>query len=785
MTEKITPEGSKQRIMAFENGQGNSWANGLTFEDHESIFRLVLESISGIAIITDDEGKMLYICPNASKFFGLAHGDILRLNTVQRLMGGSVCNMSDLKNHDEIQNIEWTIKNANGQTRYILINAKLVSINSGTVLYVMRDITDEKQAEDNRKRYQDIVSSTQDGIALLDKNYRYIIVNDAYAKYSGTDSKNIVGLTISEYIGREAFEKYIKPNFDKCLQGETVNYQEWFEYPKVGKRFIDITYDPYRDRGNEITGVVANSRDITSKKQTEEEQLKLQNQLASTLEIAHLGHWEYNVEKDLFTFNDQFYKIFRATAEQVGGYEMSSTEYSRRFLHHEDKDLVKKEMRKAIETSDSNLGHQLEHRIIYADGQAGYIIVRYFIAKDENGKATKIYGILQDITERKNMENQLQQAHKMESIGTLAGGIAHDFNNILSSIIGFTELALDETPSDTSLEDNLQEVYLAGKRAKDLVNQILAFARQSDENRSPIQLVDIVKEVLKLIRSATPTTIEIRQDLNSDSIIMGNATQVHQVLMNLCANAIHAMEDSGGVLKVNLKDVVLDKKDLFFGMRPGHYVEIEVADTGVGIAPELIKSIFDPYFTTKGPGKGTGMGLAMAHGIIESYGGKICVDSQLGRGTKFSIYLPVSKRLKTLRAYEPEQLPSGTERILFVDDEAPIAKMGSHTLESLGYTVTTRTSSIEALELFKSKPDAFDLVVTDMTMPNLTGDKLAIELMKTRSDIPVILCTGYSNKISNEIALEIGIKAFAYKPIVKADLAKAVRKVLDEAKGRA
>ena len=257
---------------------------------------------------------------------------------------------------------------------------------------------------------------------------------------------------------------------------------------------------------------------------------------------------------------------------------------------------------------------------------------------------------------------------------------------------------------------------------------------------------------------------------------MGNATQVHQVLMNLCTNAIHAMEDSGGVLKVNLKDVVLDKKDLFIGMRPGHYVEIEVADTGVGIAPELIKSIFDPYFTTKGPGKGTGMGLAMAHGIIESYGGKICVDSQLGRGTKFSIYLPVSKRLETLRSYEPEQLPSGTERILFVDDEAPIAKIGSHILESLGYTVTTRTSSIEALELFKSKPDAFDLVVTDMTMPNLTGDKLAIESMKIRSDIPVILCTGYSNKISNETALEIGIKAFAYKPIVKADLAKAVRK---------
>lgn len=254
--------------------------------------------------------------------------------------------------------------------------------------------------------------------------------------------------------------------------------------------------------------------------------------------------------------------------------------------------------------------------------------------------------------------------------------------------------------------------------------------------------------------------------------------------MNLCTNAIHAMEDLGGVLKVNLKDVVFDKKNLLIGMRHGPYVEIKVADTGVGIAPELIESIFDPYFTTKGIGKGTGMGLAMAHGIVESYGGKIHVDSQLGRGTTFSIYLPIIKRPKPLRANEPDQLPSGTERILFVDDDASIAKMGSRILELIGYTVSTRTSSIEALELFKSKPNSFDLVVTDMTMPNLTGDKLAVELMKIKPDIPVILCTGYSKKISYETASAVGIKAFAYKPIVKADFAVTVRKVLDDAKGR-
>jgi CheY-like chemotaxis protein len=252
--------------------------------------------------------------------------------------------------------------------------------------------------------------------------------------------------------------------------------------------------------------------------------------------------------------------------------------------------------------------------------------------------------------------------------------------------------------------------------------------------------------------------------------------------MNLCTNAAHAMDDSGGVLSVSLKDVVLNKQDLSVGMKSGEYVEIKISDSGVGIEPEIIDSIFEPYFTTKGVGEGTGMGLAMVKGVVESYGGKITVDSQLGKGTVFTLYLPITKKRSDQKAYEPEKLPTGTEHILFVDDEAPIAKMSSQMLERLGYLVSTRTSSIEALELFQSKPYDFDLVVTDMTMPNLTGDKLAIELMKISPDIPVILCTGYSKKISGETASEIGIKAFVYKPVVKADLAKTVRKVLDEAR---
>lgn len=422
------------------------------------------------------------------------------------------------------------------------------------------------------------------------------------------------------------------------------------------------------------------------------------------------------------------------------------------------------------------------------DGSQHICSISTRLVRDEQDNPIKLVGTMRDISERKRAENerkrleiQLLQAQKMETVGNLAGGIAHDFNNILSSIIGFTELSLDDVEKGTNIEDNLQEVYAAGKRAKDLVKQILAFARQSDEKRKPVQVHLIVKEVLQFIRSSIPTTIEIRQNIESESLIMGNSTQLHQVIMNLCTNSAHAMEDLGGTLEVSLKDITVDRFTAWkqLDLKFGDYVEIKVADTGTGIQHENIKKIFEPYFTTKSPSEGTGMGLAMVHGIIESYGGKIIVDSIMGKETVFTIYLPITRKRGGHLPYESEELPSGTERILFVDDEAPIAKMGGQVLERLGYEVTIRTSSVETLELFRSKPNDFDLVVTDMTMPNKTGEQLAVELMKIRPDISVILCTGYSKKISENSASEIGIKAFAYKPLVKSNLAKTVRKVLD------
>ncbi len=391
---------------------------------------------------------------------------------------------------------------------------------------------------------------------------------------------------------------------------------------------------------------------------------------------------------------------------------------------------------------------------------------------------------LKELQEKQNKaDDQLRHLHKMEAIGNLAGGIAHDFNNILSSILGYTELSLDDVEKGTGMEDYLQEVYSAGKRAKDLVKQILTFARKSDEELKPLQINTIIREGVKFIKSTIPTTIEIKQDIVSDSLIVGNPTQIHQVLMNLLTNAAHAMEDEGGIMAISLKDVSFDQRTIgqHKGLAPGDYIELKVSDTGVGIPPEIAGSIFDPYFTTKGQGEGTGMGLAVVHGIVESHGGKITMDSPGGKGSVFTVYVPITKKRKNLLPHPPETLPTGTERILFVDDETAITTMGGKVLSHLGYSVETSTSSVQALERFRAGPDDFDLVITDMTMPEMTGDKMAIEMMAIQPDILVILCTGYSKKISEASALEIGIKAFVHKPILKADIAKTVRRVLDDA----
>jgi CheY-like chemotaxis protein len=371
----------------------------------------------------------------------------------------------------------------------------------------------------------------------------------------------------------------------------------------------------------------------------------------------------------------------------------------------------------------------------------------------------------------------------MEAIGTLAGGIAHDFNNILTPIIVQSELAQLTIAKDHPAQSSLEEVLKAGHRARDLVRQILAFSRRSEQQRMPIDMVPIVKEGIKLLRSSIPKTIAFQQNIKADSAtIEGDPTQIHQILMNLCANAAHAMRESGGVLNISLENVDIDHEagTEHMDLGAGPYVRLAVSDTGQGMDRFTLSRAFDPFFTTKGRSEGTGMGLAVVHGIVKSYGGTIRTESVIGRGTTFEIFLPRTEK-KTLReAEKPSGLPVGTERILLVDDEKSMVDAVRMMLDRLGYKVVASTSSIEALGAFRVDPQRFDLVITDMTMPNMTGRELANEIMTIRADIPIVLCTGFSEQIDEDTARAMGIREFVMKPIVMKEMAETIRRVLGQ-----
>ncbi len=429
---------------------------------------------------------------------------------------------------------------------------------------------------------------------------------------------------------------------------------------------------------------------------------------------------------------------------------------------------------------EENIGLQ-EYTMSRKDGHTFPVLLRSEVIFHDN-EPIGFRGVAIDITDQKRLEAQLRQAQKMEAIGTLAGGIAHDFNNILSAIIGFTELAINDVGEETRLYNKLQHVLNAGDRAKNLVEQILTFSRQKEQELMPVQIKLVVREALKLLRASLPTTVEINQTIRSDSLVMGDPTQIHQVLMNLCTNANHAMREKGGVLTVQLGDVELDSEFAVVhpDIKPGQYVELMVNDTGYGMSQDVLNRIFDPFFTTKEPGEGTGMGLSVVHGIVKSHDGTIMVYSEPGKGSTFKVFLPAIEMDFEPEIRDEKPIPMGSEHILFIDDEPAIAEWGKQAIESLGYNVTIKTSSIDALALFKKDPNAFDLVITDMTMPNMAGDRLSKEFLDIQPDMPIILCTGFSSKITEKKIRGAGIRALLEKPFVKRTIGETIRKVLDE-----
>jgi PAS domain S-box-containing protein len=624
------------------------------------------------------------------------------------------------------------------------------------------------------KMWQDTFNAMSEALAVLDTDCRIVHCNRAMVELVGKPATDIIGKHCWEVIHGTS-----SPIKDCPRQRVKEGLQRQVTHLDLADRHFEVAMDPQLDENGRISGYIHIMSDITDRKRSESALQEARHTLVTILDSIDATIYAADMQtheilfmnrhmKETFAGDFTGQKCWRAFRRKEGACEDCT---NAKLLDDQGNPTGAC----VWEGHNSTTGRwyvNYDRAIKWIDGR----YVRLQVATD----ITDFKSLEQ---ERHHTEAQLRQAQKMEAIGTLAGGIAHDFNNILSAILGYSELALDDALHDRASANYIREIIKAGARARDLVFQILTFSRQTETEAKPIQVQPIVKEALKLLRASLPSTIEIQTDIQSKAIVEADPIQIHQVIMNLCTNAGHAMRPNGGTLKVELVEETLtnDFTDHYPAMLPGEYLKIAVRDTGPGIAPDIRDKIFDPYFTTKQKGEGTGMGLAVVQGIVQNCHGAITVGSSPGEGACFNVYLPIIQMAEPVQTQAHMAIPGGHEHILFVDDEPPLADLSKQILERMGYRVTIRTSSIEALELFKSNPESVDLVISDMTMPHMTGDILTIKLLAIRPDLPVIICTGYSEKITQEIIDRLKIRALIMKPIIRDELLLTVRQILDDA----
>jgi PAS domain S-box-containing protein len=554
-------------------------------------------------------------------------------------------------------------------------------------------------------------------------------------------------------------------------------------------RWMQLCSAPRQQAGGQVVwdGV---QLDITEQRQAEQLLREHEAKLTLAMGMAQLAHWEYDVDNGMFTFDASFYALLRTTPEREGGVLMAPQVYADKFLPKDESASVAREIAQAIATTDRNYTRRLEHAIIRADGSEGVFLVQFMIRKDAAGRTVKFYGVNQDITDRvqaerqrTELERQLRQVQKMDAVGTLAGGIAHDFNNILTAIISFTELSRMDAEGQPSLQANLNEVLRAANRASQLVQQILSFSRRTPQERRIAPMAPLVREALKLLRSTLPSTIRFEEHFETDlPHVMVDATQIHQVVMNLCTNAGHAMRGRQGRLIVRLESWQVAEPTVIFGteLRPGDYLRLAVSDTGTGMPEATLQRIFEPFFTTKETGEGTGLGLAVVHSIVKGHDGAITVESQVGRGSTFCIYLPAVARAAAVAPEAVPDVPQGrNERILFVDDESVICSAAQRLLAHHGFRPTVFVSAEAAWGAFAAAPHDYDVVVTDLTMPSLTGVDLAGRMRNLRPEMPVIMTSGFSGALKQDSLHLVGVRELVQKPIDFRLLTMAIHRALN------
>lgn len=634
-----------------------------------------------------------------------------------------------------------------------------------------------------------ILNSAGEGIFGLDKEGRHTFVNSAAAKMLGYSQEELIGAhshSLWHHTKRDgtSFPDEECPIYTTIKDGESRYGEDDIFWKKDGTGFsVSYTSTPIL-RAGLIIGAVVSFIDISENKKIRED-LQRSEDMSRTITRAALNAIIMMDSEGVITYwNPAAERIFGYMREEAIGHELhpllAPADYHESF--RKGMKIFKKSGK------GSAIGKVIEMTAIRKGGEE--FPVELSLSAFQAAGTWNAVGIIRDITERKeadaereNLQAQLRRVQKMEAIATLAGGIAHDFNNILGAILGFTDLSLIEVPKGSAVQENLEQIRRAGQRAKDLVAHILTFSRQTETRRQPMNAIPIVKEAFKMLRATLPSTIEIKQKIEAESFkIKADPVQIHQILMSLCTNAADAMRDKGGTLTVSMSEIELKPNETkkYSDIDPGSYLKLTVSDTGSGMENEIVQRIFEPFFTTKEKGIGTGMGLSVVHGIVQSYNGCITVDSAPGKGSVFSVLIPLLKdeTIEETEAVAAVTPPKGRGRVLLVDDDAALVTMGQRMLEYLGYEVVSCSGSVDALEVFKAQPDTFDLVITDQTMPTMTGMDLAQKIREVRNDMPIILCTGYSEMLTKEKVKAMGIDGYLMKPLSINELAVTCRDAL-------
>jgi PAS domain S-box-containing protein len=763
--------------------------------DTEERFRLAFNtSPDSININRLDDGLYVDINEGFTAVTGFTREDVIGKTSVEINIWHDPDNRKKLvhalRSKGYYENLEAQFRRKDGSIATTLMSARIIKLKGVPhVISITRDITERKKVEDKLRESERRLREVQEMAHL---GYWYWDVKTGAVEWSEEVYKTF-RLDPQEFTPHIDSIQALSPwpedhERDKELirrameSHEKGDYEQRFLRPDKSIGYYYSTFQGhYDDRGN-LVSIFGSVMDITERKQAE----KLLRESEQRYRLITDNITDIIFTTDIwgnYTFISPSHQRVLERGEEVLG--RSIFEY----VHPDDRPNVvatfnEAVMNRSIARADFRYLHP-SRGYIWLEAEGTLI--------DMQGTFTGVI-VSRDITERKQaeeerikLEERLQQSYKMEAIGSLAGGIAHDFNNILASILGFAELIKLKIKDRVTTEDASDEILKAGVRARDLVKQILTFSRQTGIKREPLAVVPLIKETLKFLRASLPVTIEIRQDFPvSSSMVVANPTQIHQVIMNLCSNAAYAMKEKGGILDIRLAEKELDDDaELDFKeLKRGRYLRLSVTDTGCGIPKEIINRIFDPFFTTKERGEGTGMGLAVVHGIVNDIGGAITVYSEPGKGTSFNILLPLYEGQTTETRALNTPMKAGTGKILFVDDEEGVIASGRGILEQLGYTITSTTSPIMALELFMSNPHAFDLVLTDMTMPKMTGLELSEQLWKIRPGIPIVLCTGFSQGISPERIRDVGIREMVMKPMVASELSEAVFRALNPSADR-